>query len=119
MNGFPSTDDLVETFLAALRGGETVDNASFLAEHPEQADELRDLLPVLREMEMNEYLPSDSLVTERVNTLKSTFSRWMAARQAISSALPEKQGISYGNMTADIFSRLIGKLADIIPYEEW
>ena len=51
MNDVPSTEALVEDFLAALRRGETVDDASFLAAHPEQADELRELLPVLREME--------------------------------------------------------------------
>ena len=51
MNDVPTTETLVENFLAALRRGETVDDASFLAAHPEQADELRDLLPVLREME--------------------------------------------------------------------
>ncbi len=85
----------------------------WIADHsvPEDADDLR-------EMGIDENLPSDSIVAERVNTLKSTFSRWMATRQAIAAALPEKQGISYGNMTADIYSRLIGKLADIIPYEE-
>ena len=63
-------------------------------------------------------IPSDSLVMERVNTLKFSFSQWMKARKAIAAALPKQQGISYDNMTADIHCRMIGKLASIIPYEE-
>jgi hypothetical protein len=54
-----------------------------------------------------------------VNTLKSTFSRWLKARQALAAALPEEQGDSYDFLTADIHSRMVGKLADIIPYENW
>ena len=64
-------------------------------------------------------LPSDSIVTNRVNALKTAFTRWMAARQAIAAALPKQQDISYDNLTADIHCRMIGKLASIIPYEEW
>lgn len=63
-------------------------------------------------------IPSDSLVMDRVNTLKSSFSRWMKARKAIAAALPKQQGISYDNLTTDIYCRLIDKLASIIPYEE-
>ena len=63
-------------------------------------------------------IPSDSLVMDRVNTLKYSFSRWMKARKAIAAALPKQQGISYDNLTTDIYCRLIGKLACIIPYEE-
>ena len=62
-------------------------------------------------------IPDDSLVADRVNTLKSTFSRWLKARQALASALPKEQGDSYDFLTADIHSRMVGKLADIIPYE--
>ena len=51
MSGGASTEALVEEFLAALRGGETVDEETFASSHPEQADELREILPVLREME--------------------------------------------------------------------
>lgn len=76
-------------------------------------------LDILKGVEDNERIPSDSLVAERVNTLKSTFSCWLAARQAIASALPEEQGNSYDNITADIHCRIIGKLEDLIPYEEW
>ncbi len=66
-------------------------------------------------MEINsELIPSDSLVADHVNTLKSTFSRWLAARQAMASALPKERGISYNNLTADIYSRIIGKLEPII-----
>lgn len=63
-------------------------------------------------------IPSDSLVMDRVNSLKSSFSRWMEARKAIAAALPKQQGIFYNNLTTDIYCRLIGKLACIIPYEE-
>ena len=63
-------------------------------------------------------IPSDSLVMDRVNTLKYSFSRWMKARKAIAAAIPKQQGISYDNLTTDIYCRLIGKLACIIPYEE-
>ena len=45
-------------------------------------------------------------------------SRWLSARQAIASALPEEQGKSYDNITADIHCRIIGKLEDLIPYVE-
>ena len=75
-------------------------------------------IDLMKEMEREEDLPSDSLVMDRVNTLKSSFSRWMEARKAIAAALPKKQGISYNNLTTDIYCRLIGKLACIIPYEE-
>ena len=64
-------------------------------------------------------IPSDSLVAERVGTLKSTFSRWLKARQAFAAALPEGRGESYDRLTADIHCRIIGKLKDIIPYGEW
>ena len=64
-------------------------------------------------------IPSDTLVADRVNTLKSTFSRWLKARQALAAALPKEQGDSYDYLTADIHSRMVGKLADIIPYENW
>lgn len=86
----------------------------WIAEHSVPED-----LDLLKEVEAFEYIPSDSLVTERVNTLKSCFSHWLAARQAIASALPKEQGKYYDNITADIHCRLIGKLADLIPYEEW
>ena len=79
---------------------------------PEDADSMR-------EMRREEDYPSDNLVRDRVNTLKSSFSRWIAARKAIAAALPKQQGISYDNMTADIHCRMIGKLASIIPYGEW
>ena len=37
----------------------------------------------------------------------------------IAAALPKVQGDSYDNLTVDIHCRLIGKLDDIIPYENW
>jgi hypothetical protein len=73
----------------------------------------------LRKMGDTDRIPSDSLVADRVNTLKSTFSRWLKARQALAAALPKEQGDSYDFLTADIHSRMVGKLEDIIPYENW
>ena len=51
MKNTPPTEDLVEMFLAALRRGEIADVEPFIAAHPDRADELRELLPVLMEME--------------------------------------------------------------------
>ena len=73
----------------------------------------------LKKMGDTDRIPSDTLVADRVNTLKSTFSRWLKARQALAAALPEEQGDSYDFLTADIHSRMVGKLAAIIPYENW
>lgn len=73
----------------------------------------------LIEMDMANYLPSDSLVAERVKALRSSFSRWLKARQQITAALPKAQGRSYDFMTADIHCRMIGKLKDIFPFEEF
>lgn len=62
----------------------------------------------------NDSIPSDSIVNNRVNTLKSTFSQWMGARKAIVKALPQEESKWYDNMTSDIFCRLVGRLANII-----
>ncbi len=51
MNAAPDLDDLVEEFLGRLQRGEAVDAESFAAAHPEQADALRGLLPILLDME--------------------------------------------------------------------
>lgn len=48
-----NTESLIEEFLAALRGGEAVDLETFAAAHPANADELRELLPVLIELEQH------------------------------------------------------------------
>ena len=63
-------------------------------------------------------IPSDSIVSNRVNALKSSFTRWMEARKAIAKALPQEQSKWYDNMTSDIFCRLVGRLGNIIPLEE-
>ena len=63
-------------------------------------------------------IPSDSVVSNRVNALKSSFSRWMEARKAIVKALPQEQSKWYDNMTSDIFCRLIARLDNIIPIEK-
>ena len=73
----------------------------------------------LKKMGDTDRIPSDTLVADRVNSLKSTFSRWLKARQALAAALPKEQGDSYDFLTADIHSRMVGKLAAIIPYENW
>ena len=62
-------------------------------------------------------IPSDSIVTDRVNTLKTTFAKWLKARQDLAAALPKEQGDSYDYLTADMHSRMTGKLEAIIPYD--
>ncbi len=69
-------------------------------------------------MEKNDTrIPSDSIVTDRVNTLKTTFARWLKARQDLAAALPKEQGDSYDYLTADMHSRMTGKLEAIILYD--
>lgn len=63
----------------------------------------------LKEMGDKERIPSDSLVAARVKTLKTAFSRWLAARQAFAAALPEDKGKSYDKLTADIHRRMMEK----------
>lgn len=97
--------------------GKTVTSAQWeqwITDHsvPEDAEDMK-------EYGREDELPSDSIVTDRVNALKTAFSRWMAARKAIAAALPKQQGNSYDNLTADIHCRMIGKLDNIIPYGEW
>ena len=62
-----------------------------------------------------ENMTSDSTVAACITAMKQTFSRWVAARQALAAALPEDRGIAYDNLTADIHSRIVGKLPAIIP----
>lgn len=62
-------------------------------------------------------IPGDSLVADHIATLKSAYSRWIKTRQDIAATLPKEKGDSNDNLTADIHCRLIGKLDDIIPYE--
>ena len=64
-------------------------------------------------------IPSDSIVTDRVNTLKTTFARWLKARQDLAAALPKEQDDSYDYLTADMHSRMTGKLEAIIPYDNY
>ena len=73
---------------------------------------------ILNMLEKNDTrIPSDSIVTDRVNTLKTTFARWLKARQDLAAALPREQGDSYDYLTADMNSRMTGKLEAIIPYD--
>ena len=46
-----TTEALVEEYLSALQRDEAVDEAAFISSHPEHAEELRELLPLLTEME--------------------------------------------------------------------
>lgn len=63
-----------------------------------------------------ENYPSDSTITECVTAIRKCFSSWLAARQKLAAALPDDRGTSYDNLTADIHSRIVGKLKPIIPY---
>lgn len=84
----------------------------WIVEHsvPENVD-------LLKEMGNDDNIPNDSLVAYHVKTLKSTFSRWLTARQAIATALPKEKGVYYDYITADIHSRMIGKLDNIVPLD--
>ena len=109
--------DIIENGKTYHQKGKSVTTSQWeqwITDHsvPEDAEDLK-------EFGREDELPSDSVVTNRVNALKTAFTRWMAARQAIAAALPKQQGISYDNLTADIHCRIIGKLASIIPYGEW
>lgn len=61
-------------------------------------------------------MPSDSTIAACTTRIRETFSRWLAARQAVAAALPKEQGVSYDNLTADIHCRIIGTLPDLIPF---
>ena len=74
---------------------------------------------LLVEMERTDLIPDESLVSEYVNQLKTSFSRWLAARQALAAALPEDRGTSYDNLTADIHSRMVGQLPLLVPIMEY
>lgn len=109
--------DIIEKGKTYHQNGKAVTSAQWeqwIIDHsvPEDAEDMK-------ELGREDELPSDSIVTDRVNALKTAFSRWMSARKAIVAALPKQQSISYDNLTADIHCRMIGKLASIIPYEEW
>ena len=64
-----------------------------------------------------DYVPDDSIVEDRKGAVREAFSRWLSARQAIAKALPKSQGISYDCLTADIHSRIVGKLEWLMPFE--
>ena len=67
-------------------------------------------------------MPSDSTINACTRAIRQTFNRWLVARHALAAALPKTQGTSYDNLTADMHSRIIGKLPPIEPlvgiYEE-
>lgn len=74
-------------------------------------------IDLLKELDMEECIPSQETVTERVDNLRNTFSKWLAARQALAAALPEVRSTSYDNLTADIHCRMIGKLPPLVPLD--
>ncbi|MBR6489369.1 MAG: hypothetical protein IKT03_02425, partial [Muribaculaceae bacterium] len=79
-----------------LQKGKTVTSSQWekwITDHSVPED-----IEYLRNEFWEDRIPSDSLVMDRVNTLKSSFSRWMKARKAIAAALPKQQGISYDNL---------------------
>ena len=71
---------------------------------------------LLIELEWEDNMPDEETVQECLKAMKSTFDRWLKARQDMAAALPETQGKSYDNLTADMHSRLIGKLAWLSPF---
>lgn len=91
------------------------------ASSPDNDVNPRDTVNVPEDLDMMEKndtrTPSDSIVTDRVNMLKTTFARWLKARQDLAAALPKEQGDSYDYLTADMHSRMTGKLEAIIPYD--
>ena len=60
-------------------------------------------------------IPTQEFVTKCVSSLKASFAHWLKARQALAAALPEEQGTSYDNLTADIHSRIVGALKPLVP----
>ena len=99
-----------------LQKGKTVTSSQWekwITDHSVPED-----IEYLRNEFWKDRIPNDSIVNNRVNALKSTFSQWMGARKAIVKALPQEQSKWYDNMTTDIFCRLVGRLANIIPLEE-
>ena len=72
-------------------------------------------IDLLVELEMEDLIPDKSTVDELVSQLRTTFSRWLVARQVFAAALPEDRGKSYDNLTADIHCRMVGKLRSIVP----
>lgn len=92
--------------------GRTVSTAqweSWIAEHSVPED-----LDLLQEFDADR-IPTQEFVEECVSSLKATFDRWLKARQALAAALPEEQGTSYDNLTADIHSRMVGTLKPLVP----
>lgn len=80
---------------------------------PEDAD-------ILEEMDDGEELmPDEATVKECTSNLRSAFNRWLAAHQAIAAALPEDQGKSYDNLTADMHARIIQTLPSIVPLPDF
>lgn len=62
-------------------------------------------------------IPDSTIVKEKKEALQLAFSHWLAARQAIATALPDKQSKSYDYLTADIHCRIVGALEWLVPFE--
>lgn len=65
-----------------------------------------------------ELVPDAAVVEKKKEDLRLAFSRWLAARQALVKALPSNQGKSYDNLTADMHSRIVGKIEWPEPFNE-
>ena len=99
-----------------LQKGKTVTSSQWekwITDHSVPED-----IEYLRNEFLKDRIPNDSIVSNRVNALKSSFSQWIGVRKAIVNALPQEQGQWYQNITDDIHCRIIGKLDNIIPLEE-
>ena len=99
-----------------LQKGKTVTSSQWekwITDHSVPED-----IEYLRNEFWKDRIPNDSIVNNRVNALKSSFSQWIGVRKAIVNALPQEQSKWYDNMTSDIFCRLVGRLDNIIPLEE-
>lgn len=109
--------DIIVNGKTYAQKGKTVTGAQWeewIKDHSKPED-----IELLQELKMYKYIPEDSVVVNRTNTLRSTFSHWIETRQAITAALSKSQAQSYDKLTADIHSRMIGTLPDNYPMKLW
>lgn len=71
---------------------------------------IQDLCPLM--------IPDPSFFKRKIEELSDAFFRWLEARRAIAAALPDEQKESYNCLTEDIYSRVVGKLEWIVPFEK-
>ena len=63
-------------------------------------------------------VPDAADVEKKKEDLRMAFSHWLATRHAIAKALPNNQGKSYDNLTADMHSRIVGTLEWPEPFND-